>query len=280
MSARFEEIDRRDTPIGTISLRRRLEPSLRIDVYEVKLGDEFLMSSLFPVAEIELARLGLARVSGTGLDVVVGGLGLGYTARAALADPRVRSLTVVERLGAVIEWHREGLLPHAAELTADPRTRLVCGDFFAMANGAGFDPDAPGRRFDAVLLDVDHTPRQVLHPSHAAFYRREGLRRLTDHLLPGGAFALWSNDPPDEEFTRTLAEVFTRPVAQVVRFHNHLQDREATNTVYLAEWAAPPGPDRHQRTGSGPEQGAGQGNQRSDQQGAAGPDTGHRTHRQ
>ncbi|WP_460916127.1 hypothetical protein [Plantactinospora veratri] len=87
MIARFEEIDRRDTPIGTISLRRRLEPSLRIDVYEVKLGDEFLMSSLFPVAEIELARLGLARLPGTGLDVVVGGLGLGYTARTALADP-------------------------------------------------------------------------------------------------------------------------------------------------------------------------------------------------
>ncbi|GAB3975871.1 polyamine aminopropyltransferase [Plantactinospora veratri] len=141
----------------------------------------------------------------------------------------------------MIEWHRDELLPHAAELTADPRSRLVHGDFFAMAHGTGFDPDAPGRRFDAVLLDIDHTPRQVLHPSHAVFYGREGLRRLTDHLRPGGVFALWSNDPPDEEFTRTLAEVFARPVAQVVRFHNHLQDREATNTVYVAEWEGPSG---------------------------------------
>jgi hypothetical protein len=81
VSARFEEIDRRTTPIGEISVRRRLEPTLHVDVYEVKLDDEFLMSSLFTVAEIALADLGLAEVAGTDLDVVVGGLGLGYTAR-------------------------------------------------------------------------------------------------------------------------------------------------------------------------------------------------------
>src|SRR3954466_7755354 len=96
VSARFEEIDRRSTPMGEISVRRRLEPTLQVEVYEVKLGDEFLMSSLFTVAEIELAKLGLAELAGTNLDVVVGGLGLGYTARSALEDPRVRSLHVVE----------------------------------------------------------------------------------------------------------------------------------------------------------------------------------------
>ena len=87
MSARFEELAWAPTPMGEISLRRRLEPSLRVDVYEVKLGEEYLMSSLFTVAEIELARLGLAQVPGSDLDVVVGGLGLGYTARAVLTDP-------------------------------------------------------------------------------------------------------------------------------------------------------------------------------------------------
>ena len=70
--------------MGVISLRRRVEPSLQVDVYEVKLGDEFLMSSLFTVAEVELARLGLAEVVDADLDVVVGGLGLGYTAQTAL----------------------------------------------------------------------------------------------------------------------------------------------------------------------------------------------------
>lgn len=103
MSARFEELAWRQTPMGVISLRRRLEPSLMVDVYEAKLGDEFLMSSLFTVAEIELARLGLAELADADLDVVVGGLGLGYTARAVLRDQRVRSMTVVEALGEVID---------------------------------------------------------------------------------------------------------------------------------------------------------------------------------
>lgn len=110
LSARFEELAWRETSMGVISLRRRLEPSVKVDVYEVKLGDEFLMSSRFAVAEIELAQLGLAELPDaalpdTALDVVVGGLGLGYTARAVLDDPRVRSLVVVQVLGEVIRWH-------------------------------------------------------------------------------------------------------------------------------------------------------------------------------
>ena len=234
LSARFAELDWAQTPIGAISLRRRLDPALRVEVYEVKLDDEFLMSSLFTVAETELARLGLALLPGTGLDVVVGGLGLGYTARAALADRRVRSVVVVEALGPVIEWHRRRLLPHAGELTDDPRSRLVQGDFFAMARGAGFDPDEPGRRFDAVLLDVDHSPRQVLHPDHAAFYTPDGLGRLAAVLRPGGVFALWSDEPPDEEFRAVLAGVFATGAAHVVTFANPLTGGETANTVYVA----------------------------------------------
>ena len=105
MSARFEELAWAPTPMGAISLRRRLEPTLLVDVYEVKLGDEFLMSSLFTVAEVELAHRGLADTPGTALDVVVGGLGLGCTARAALLDPRVRSMTVVEARGGGAGWN-------------------------------------------------------------------------------------------------------------------------------------------------------------------------------
>ncbi|WP_114452085.1 spermidine synthase [Halopolyspora algeriensis] len=235
MSGRFEEIDWRETPIGAISLRRRLDPVLKADVYEVKLGDEFLMSSLFTVAEIELARLGLAEQAGTELDVVVGGLGLGYTARTVLEDSRVRSLIAVEALDEVIEWHRRELLPLATSVTADPRSRLVHGDFFAMAGSdSGFDPEVPGRRFHAVLVDIDHTPHRVLHPSHAAFYRPEGLRRLADHLHPGGVFALWSDDPPDDDVTAALAEVFASAEAHVVTFHNPYTAGQSANTVYVA----------------------------------------------
>ena len=235
MSSRFEELDWQRTGMGDLSLRRRLDPVLNTDVYEVKLGDEFLMSSFFTVAEVELARLGLAALTGTGFDVVVGGLGLGYTARAALQDPRVDSLLVVEALDAVIGWHQRGLLPLAGELTTDPRCRLVQGDFFVGAGGTGFDPEQPARRFHAVLLDVDHSPRHVLHPSHAAFYSPAGLLRMADQLHPAGVFALWSNDPPDEEFVELLSGVFTTVAAHVVTFPNPLQGRDATNTVYVAQ---------------------------------------------
>ena len=239
MSRRFEELDWQSTPMGEISLRRRLERTLQVDVYEVKLGDEFLMSSLFTVAEIELARLGLAMVPGQDLDVVVGGLGLGYTARAALDDPRVRSLTVVEALGEVITWHERDLFPDTAGLASDPRVRLLHGDFFAMVGtDDGFDPGTPGRRFHAMLLDIDHTPRHVLHPSHAGFYSAEGLRRLAEHLQPYGVFALWSDDPPDDEFRSVLAQVFTTTEAHVVSFPNPLTGTESANTVYVASTAS------------------------------------------
>ena len=221
---RFEELDWQRTPIGDISLRRRLDPALQVEVHEVLLGDEYLMSSLFTVAEVELARLGLAAASGSELDVVVGGLGLGWTARAALQDPRVRTLHVVEALPPVVEWHERGLLPHAAELTGDPRTRLVVADFFAT--------DLPPAH--VVLLDVDHSPRHVLHPSHASFYTIDGLRRMAARLHPMGVFALWSDDPPDQDFLDVLGQVLPDPQAHVVRFPNPLTGGESTNTVYVA----------------------------------------------
>jgi len=234
---RFEELAWRETPMGEISLRRRRDPQLDVDVFEGKLGDEFLMSSLFTVAEIELSRLGLAALPGPPdrpLDVVVGGLGLGYTARTALEDPRVRSLTVVEALGEVVDWHRRDLLPDTVGLAADARVRLLEGDFFALAAGEGFDREQPGRRFDAVLLDVDHSPRHVLHPSHAAFYSADGLRRLRRLLADDGVFALWSDDPPDEEFLPVLREVFVEVGGHVVEFANPLTRGTSANTVYLA----------------------------------------------
>ena len=231
MSSRFEELAWQDTPIGEISLRRRLDPALQTEVYEVKLGDEFLMSSLFTVAEIALSRLGLAALTGTDLDVVVGGLGLGYTAQAALDDDRVRSVLVVDAVDAVIDWHQRGLLPFA-DLGKDPRCRLLHGDFFALtATPAGYDE---GRQFDAVLLDVDHSPRHLLHPRHAPFYTADGLRQLARHLRPGGVFGLWSNDPPDEPFLSVLTTVFPTARAEVVEFDNPLQHRLSTNTIYLA----------------------------------------------
>jgi spermidine synthase len=234
MSLYFEELDFRPTPMGVLSLRRRRLPSTNIDIFEIKLGDEYLMSSRFTAAEIELARLGLAALARTGLDVVVGGLGLGYTAQAVLENSGVRSLIVVDALAEVIEWHEQGLLPLGQQLTGDPRCRLVNADFFAMSHSAdGFDPATPGRRFDAVLVDIDHSPTNLLHARHAALYQPEGLQRLATHLKPGGVFALWSNDPPDAAFERVLAGAFATTSADVVTFDNLRGDHEASNTVYV-----------------------------------------------
>ena len=235
MSVYFEELDFRPTPMGVLSLRRRRQLSTGLDIYEIKLGDEFLMSSQVTVAEIALARLGLDVVKRLDRDVVVGGLGLGYTAQAVLENPDVRSLIVVDALAEVIEWHQQGLLPLGNQLTDDPRCRLINGDFFTMSHSPdGFDPDSPGRRFDAVLVDIDHSPRNLLHPRHAALYAPEGLARLAEHLHPGGVFALWSNDPPDDAFSSVLTSAFATSEAHVVTFDNLAGDGEASNTVYVA----------------------------------------------
>jgi spermidine synthase len=233
VSRAFEELDRQATPMGEISLRRRLEPTLQIDVFEVILGEEHLMSSVFTVAEVALADLALARVEGDELDVLVGGLGLGYTALAALQDSRVRSLHVVEALAAVIDWHERELVPVATALTGDPRCHMIEGDFFALtAADAAYGAGVP-ELWHAVLLDIDHTPRHSLHPSHAPFYEPAGLRRVADRLHPGGVFALWSDDPPEERFVATMEEVFEDVDARVVTFPNFHTGGEAANTVYL-----------------------------------------------
>ncbi len=219
--------------MGLLTLRRRIDPVLDTEIYEAKLGDEFLMSSAFTVAERELARLGLAATPGDDLDVLVGGLGLGYTAVEALRDERVRSLTVVDKLGEVIDWHERGLLPETA-LTSDERTALVEEDFFALMRGdTTLGQDRPGL-FHAILLDIDHTPSFWLHPSHAAFYTVKGLWLLQEHLHPDGVFALWSDEPPDNDFMAAMEAVFATASSRVITFPNALTRGESTATIYVA----------------------------------------------
>lgn len=230
----FEQIDVQATELGEISLRRRRIPALTDqDIYEVKLGEEFLMSSLFTAAEEALADLGLAAVAGDDLDVVVGGLGLGHTAVAALNCERVGRLRVVELLEAVIDWHRDELVPLGARLNADRRCEYVRGSFFELAE-TGFEPDRPEHPVDAILLDIDHTPSDWLNDANAAFYAPGPLGRMAGQLRGGGVFAMWSNDPPDAAFQARLGAVFKRVDAEIIRFYNPFQNREATATVYLA----------------------------------------------
>jgi spermidine synthase len=153
-----------------------------------------------------------------------------------LKDARVAELLVVDVMRPVIEWHEKGMVPLGETLTGDPRCRLVEGDFFAMAGdpAMGFDPEQPGRKFHAVLLDIDHSPQNLLDEKNAVFYSADGLRCLANQLLPGGVFALWSDDAPDEDFMKRLGEVFDSSQAHVVKFPNPLLERDSESTVYVA----------------------------------------------
>ncbi len=236
MSKDFEELDFQPTALGDLMLRRRVLRSLGgLEIHEVKLGDAFLMSSLFHEVEEALARFGLRELSGTNWDVLVGGLGLGYTAAAALEHEEVGNLTVVDALQPVIGWHQRGLVPLGARLMGDARTRLLHGDFFALAlSEDGFDLERPGRKFDAILLDIDHSPRDLLDPRNATFYTPEGLRALAAHLGPAGVFAMWSDEPPDEDFMAVIDSAFANVRAHEVTFANPLLESESASTVYVA----------------------------------------------
>ena len=239
MSVNFEELDCQQTELGELVLRRRRLLSLNgAEVFEIKLGDSFLMSSLFTEVEVALARLALAELHADQLEVAVGGLGLGYTARAALEHPAVKSVVVIEALPAVIDWHRRGLVPLGTQLTADPRCRFVQGDFFKLATSPSFDPESPGQRFHAILLDIDHSPRSLLDQRHQTSYEAEGLRRIASHLRPGGVFAMWSDDPPEEKFLEALDDAYADSRAHIVSFHNPLLECDSASTVYVARTAA------------------------------------------
>ncbi len=236
----FEELDFQSTPLGDISLRKRTEPRLNGKLlYEVKLGDEFLMSSLFTESEIQLSKLGLAALKDiykNNLDIIIGGLGLGYTAVAALEDPAVRSLTVIEVMEPVIDWHQRGLVPLGKELTSDPRCTIVHADFFAIAtsNDGNFDHEVSNKKAHGVLLDIDHSPTHWLNEGNRFFYTEQSLKKLANKIYPGGIFGLWSNDPPDDEFMSLLDTVFRSSESHIVSFPNPYTDSESSCTVYLA----------------------------------------------
>ena len=237
----FEELDFQETPLGEISLRRRSEPKLADEIlYEVKLGEEFLMSSLFVEAEEQLSILGLDALKRNGhtqnLDIVVGGLGLGYTALQALQDTEVKSVKTIDVMQAVISWHQRGLLPIGDVLASDSRSFLVHDDFFAIATSEqqGFHAENARQKVHAVLLDIDHSPSHWLNKKNSRFYNKSSLLCMAGKIQSGGIFGLWSNELPDSQFQLLLAEVFTNIESHIVSFDNPYSGEKSTNSVYIA----------------------------------------------
>lgn len=230
---KVEELAYHQTSLGDLTLRRRTEVRLQnTEVFEVKLGDEYLMSSLFTESERQLAHLGLAGLAGE-LDVVVGGLGLGYTAAEVLENKMVRSLLVIDLFPEVIDWHKNQLVPMGQVLSEDKRCETRQGNFFDLAL-KGFDTSDKHRKFDAVLLDIDHSPKHLLDQKNGSFYTADGLEALRAQLKAGGAFALWSDDPVDEAFTGHLESIFGTAAAHTIEFPNPYTNSTSVNSVYVA----------------------------------------------
>ncbi|ATQ69286.1 MULTISPECIES: hypothetical protein [Methylosinus] len=180
----WEELARARTAAGDELILRR-----RAGVFEIRCNGYDLMSNRAHRSEEALAQLALEELHAPATRILVGGLGLGFTLRAALdgAPPAAR-VTVCELLPEIVGWCRGPLAPLAGRPLDDPRVNLRVGDIaetIASADNA----------FDAVLLDVDNGPDALSCAANGALYSREGLARLRAALAREGVLAVWSADP-------------------------------------------------------------------------------------
>ncbi|MBL4846960.1 MAG: spermidine synthase [Planctomycetes bacterium] len=231
----FEILDSVDTPLGVLYLRRReLLSRPGTIVTEVTLDSELLMSSLNTDSEVALSERALAWRGGedSGLRVLVGGLGLGYTAAAALGSDRVAVVRVVEHLPAVIGWISEGKVPLAEQLSSDSRVELAEGDVYAELLAAPAEGAAP---WDLILIDVDHTPTEHLGPTSAPFYTAAAQATIKAHLAPEGVLAVWSAGDNDD-YAATLGACFAQTHREHVSWINELinDGQEIEDVIFLA----------------------------------------------
>jgi spermidine synthase len=226
------------TPLGVLCLRRReLLASPGTVITEITLDHELLMSSHNTASERALANEALARHAGPepgrALSVLVGGLGLGYTAHAALQAPDVGRVDVIEFLPPVIGFLKDGLVPLSSELRSDPRFAVRQGDVFQTLW------DAPLEHWDVVLIDVDHSPDEQLGDESQSFYSRAGLDRARQHLKPNGVIAVWSY-AENSAFADDLRTSFARVDVVPVQFSNDLVGEELTDWLFIASDSAKP----------------------------------------
>lgn len=214
-----EVIDRVTTPTGEWQLQRREGH------YEIICNGVFLMASYNRESDRQLAALALRGVRGDALRVLVGGLGIGFTAQAALEDLRVRQLDVVEVEPAVIAWHRAYFAPLCHWPLRDLRTVLTAADLFEF-------PLAP-QSYDAILLDTDNGPGWLARDINARLYDPGMVTRFITALTRRGVLAVWSADPAPE-FERMLAEIAGN--SETVQVSEELAPgRPGTAWIYLAD---------------------------------------------
>jgi len=217
------------TSLGMLCLRRRQplhDPT--ITVTEITLNHEFLMSSYYTDSERALSKIALSMHGGRHLKILVGGLGLGYTVCEALGSKQVQTVEAVEFLSQVISWMNEGLMPLSKELCSDERLSVVRGDIY------GRLAQAPEKKFDVILIDVDHSPDERLDTGRGRFYTREGLKSAQKHLKEDGVLAVWSYSK-NSPFADALRDVFTEVRVEPITFkHKFLNNEEHTDCLFFA----------------------------------------------
>ncbi len=177
-------------------------------VLELRVNGVFVMDTVETTSETALATHALALVDDP-RNVLVGGLGMGFTAHALLGDQRVERVDVVELEGALVQWMRDGTIPHGPALLAEERIRVVEADLAVAVQ----EVEAP--TYDLVLLDVDNGPGNLVHEGNARIYGEAFLRELRRILQPGGALAIWSShDAPALE--QDLRAVFGEATSTAV----------------------------------------------------------------
>ncbi len=221
---RYVELARATSERGEIVLRERHDDEdAGTPVIELRVNGVYVMDSLETSTEEALALTALEHVDNP-LAVVVAGLGLGYTAHAVLTDPRVERLAVVEIEEALVEWMRDGTVPHGPAFLADERVKVVTADIQQAVAEAM-------QKYDLVLLDVDNGPGHLVYNANAAVYQEPFLQSVRDLLQPGGALVVWSSTE-SPELKDALASVFGD--ATPVPFGVQLQGRAEEYWLYLA----------------------------------------------
>lgn len=207
-----EVIDRRAGVAGELALRQVGEH------FEIIANGVFLMDTRNGASERLLVDAA-AEVMPAGGALLIGGLGVGFSLRAALDHPRVGPIVVVERESAVISWNRGPLRDVHGDALADPRVRCVHADLVEWLGS---------ETFAAICLDIDNGPEWTVTPENAVLYDDSGLDRLAGALTPGGVLAVWSASA-SEPFADRLRTRF--PTVEVLPIP---VPRGEPDVVYLA----------------------------------------------
>jgi spermidine synthase len=218
----YVEVARAESERGELVLRRRVEEHTA-DALELRVNGVFVMDTRETSSEIELAAAALELVEDP-RDVVVAGLGLGFTTQRVLVDRRVERVMVVELEPALVGWMRDGTIPHGPSVLADKRVHVVGADIvMAVAEATS--------AYDLVLLDVDNGPGYLVHDTNSAIYERDFIARTQRILNPGGALVVWSANPAPE-LAALMEKVFGNCTEH--RYDVLLQERQEEYLLYLS----------------------------------------------